>query len=145
MKKEKSNGITIGYASIITVFMILIFVTFSILSFRQASSSLSRVERTIEVLNANYEADTAGMKMKMKIDDMLKNSKTIDEAIIAIKNEVESINIYDNMVEYTIIINDKAKLEVLLTIDQIEMKSEINSWKIITTNEEGYTQQGFDF
>ncbi|MEG0076662.1 hypothetical protein [Anaerorhabdus sp.] len=144
MKESKNYGLSVGYSSILIVFVILVFVSFSTLSYKQAEASLDRVNQSIFVLKNNYDADTQAMEIRYEIDRILANSETIEDAKIAMNNSIKNINILDNAIEYTIIINNNAQLNVQLSINEETKQSTILSWVVVTKSEDEYSQKGFD-
>ncbi|MEG0240683.1 hypothetical protein [Anaerorhabdus sp.] len=144
MKESKNYGLSVGYSSILIVFVILVFVSFSTLSYKQAEASLDRVNQSIFVLKNNYDADTQAMEIRYEIDRILANSETIENAKIAMNNSIKNINILDNAIEYTIIINNNAQLNVQLSINEETKQSTILSWVVVTKSEDEYSQKGFD-
>ncbi|MEG0176442.1 hypothetical protein [Anaerorhabdus sp.] len=145
MKNSKNFGLSVGYSSILIVFIILVFVAFSTLSYKQAQTSLKRVDHSIDILEENYVADTKAMEIRLEIDRILAQSENITEAYKTIQNSVSGINLLDNVAEYTIIINDKAQLKVKLCINATIMKSEVLCWVVETINQDEYSQKGFNF
>lgn len=145
MRNSKNFGLSVGYSSILIVFVILVFVSFSTLSYKQAETSLNRVNKSIAILTENYDADTKAMEVRYEIDQILARSNSMDEAKIILTNTLDNINLLDNTVDYTIIINDNARLEVKLNLNVEEMNSEILSWIVVTNNEGDYSQKGFNF
>lgn len=145
MRNSKNFGLSVGYSSILIVFVILVFVSFSTLSYKQAETSLNRVNKSIAILTENYDADTKAMEVRYEIDQILAKSNSMDEAKIILTNTLDNINLLDNTVDYTIIINDNARLEVKLNLNVEEMNSEILSWIVVTNNEGDYSQKGFNF
>ncbi|SJZ35260.1 hypothetical protein [Anaerorhabdus furcosa] len=145
MRNSKNFGLSVGYSSILIVFVILVFVSFSTLSYKQAETSLNRVNKSIAILTENYDADTKAMEVRYEIDQILARSNSMDEAKIILTNTLDNINLLDNTVDYTIMINDNARLEVKLNLNVEEMNSEILSWIVVTNNEGDYSQKGFNF
>lgn len=144
MEKIKNIGFSIGYTSLIIIFVILVFVSFSALSYTQANNDLNRINKAIDVIDENYQADTTAMMVKMAIDEMILNGFTPEEIENALKNEVNGINVQQNSANYTIIISSKAYLNVELGLDFYKKTITVKSWVVENINTDEYNLKGFD-
>lgn len=144
MEKIKNIGFSIGYTSLIIIFVILVFVSFSALSYTQANNDLNRINKAIDVIDENYQADTTAMMVKMAIDEMILNGFTPEEIENALKNEVNGINVQQNSANYTIIISSKAYLNVELGLDFDKKTITVKSWVVENINTDEYNLKGFD-
>ncbi len=144
MEKIKNIGFSIGYTSLIIIFVILVFVSFSALSYTQANNDLNRINKAIDVIDENYQADTTAMMVKMAIDEMILNGFTPEEIENALKNEVNGINVNQNTANYTIIISSKAYLNVELGLDFDKKTITVKSWVVENINTDEYNLKGFD-
>lgn len=144
MSKIKNIGFSIGYTSFVMVFVILIFVAFSALSYTQANSDLKHIDKTINIISENYTADTKAMEVRMQIEQLLGDDFSPEVVQNELKNEINSIIVSQNSVSYTIIINDKAQLSVELELDYTQKSTIVKKWIVENINNEEYNQKGFD-
>ncbi|MEA4874592.1 hypothetical protein [Anaerorhabdus sp.] len=144
MEKIKNIGFSIGYTSLIMIFVILVFVSFSALSYTQANNDLSRINKAIDVIDENYQADTTAMQVKMAIDEMVVNGFTPEEIENTLKSEVNGIIVNQNSANYIIIISSKAYLNVELGLDFEQKTITVKSWVVENTSTDEYNLKGFD-
>lgn len=144
MEKIKNIGFSIGYTSLIMIFVILVFVSFSALSYTQANNDLSRINKAIDVIDENYQADTTAMQVKMAIDEMVVNGFTPEEIENTLKSEVNGIIVNQNSANYIIIISSKAYLSVELGLDFDQKTITVKSWVVENTSADEYNLKGFD-
>lgn len=144
MEKIKNIGFSIGYTSLIMIFVILVFVSFSALSYTQANNDLSRINKAIDVIDENYQADTTAMQVKMAIDEMVINGFTPEEIENTLKSEVNGIIVNQNSANYIIIISGKAYLNVELGLDFDQKTITVKSWVVENTSADEYNLKGFD-
>lgn len=144
MEKIKNIGFSIGYTSLIMIFVILVFVSFSALSYTQANNDLSRINKAIDVIDENYQADTTAMQVKMSIDEMVINGFTPEEIENTLKSEVNGIIVNQNSANYIIIISSKAYLNVELGLDFDQKTITVKSWVVENTSADEYNLKGFD-
>ncbi len=144
MEKIKNIGFSIGYTSLIMIFVILVFVSFSALSYTQANNDLSRINKAIDVIDENYQADTTAMQVKMAIDEMVINGFTPEEIENTLKSEVNGIIVNQNSANYIIIISSKAYLSVELGLDFDQKTITVKSWVVENTSADEYNLKGFD-
>ncbi|MFV0550891.1 MAG: hypothetical protein ACK5L6_03060 [Anaerorhabdus sp.] len=144
MEKIKNIGFSIGYTSLIMIFVILVFVSFSALSYTQANNDLSRINKAIDVIDENYQADTTAMQVKMAIDEMVINGFTPEEIENTLKSEVNGIIVNQNSANYIIIISSKAYLNVELGLDFDQKTITVKSWVVENTSADEYNLKGFD-
>lgn len=144
MEKIKNIGFSIGYTSLIMIFVILVFVSFSALSYTQANNDLSRINKAIDVIDENYQADTTAMQVKMAIDEMVINGFTPEEIENTLKSEVNGIIVNQNSANYIIIISNKAYLNVELGLDFEQKTITVKSWVVENTSADEYNLKGFD-
>lgn len=144
MDKIKNIGFSIGYTSLIMIFVILVFVSFSALSYTQANNDLSRINKAIEVIDENYQADTTAMQVKMAIDEMVVNGFAPEEIENNLKSEVNGIIVNQNSANYIIIISSKAYLNVELGLDFEQKTVTVKSWVVENTSTDEYNLKGFD-
>lgn len=140
-KKNTYPPITLGTSLMFIIFIILCMVLFSVLSLSNAIKdqhySLKNAERT----HAYYEANNKAEEYLYQIDSILSDASSPD----VLKDRLQDLNFItiatwdefsDKTLSYTIAINDREALEVVLAIHpQKETNYTILSWNQISVYE----------
>lgn len=71
MNKQRKTSTSIGFSSIMVIFITICLVTFAVLSILTANSDYRLSKKTVEKTTAYYRADTAAQEMLLTIDHAL--------------------------------------------------------------------------
>ncbi len=126
MKNKIRGGINVGTSSVLVAFVLLALVSFAALSYLSANSdynlSLQAAKHTTEYYGANYRAEI----YLANIEGLLsKNLKQYDNAndfyaslpkLFSDNDEITVEQDDDNLLRYTVVMNDTQKLNVCLKV-----------------------------
>lgn len=116
----------VGYSFLLSVFMILLLVVFSVLSLSTSLRDQEYSKRNAAKSTAFYEANTKASRILKEIDEIFVKSVNLKGALTQIKSQ-DGISIsdskdsentqdrrYQNLISYTVVINSNQNLSVLL-------------------------------
>ncbi|MCH5252597.1 MAG: hypothetical protein J1F22_06455 [Lachnospiraceae bacterium] len=118
MKKRKMSFTTVGGSSILTIFAVLCFIVFALLSLSTAKANSTLSQKSVNAIGAYYEADTAAEEILAQI-----RSGEQPEGVI------QDGDIYS----YTCSIDENQELQVEVEITGDSYK--INKWQKKYTGE----------
>ena len=132
MNKQNRISIGIGLSTLLMIFTVLILTIFATLSYLQAKRNLNETDKIIESSVEYYDADYKASE----IYNYLKEN-TNDESYMQEKD----ISFSNNEYHYSVKINDKKYLDVVLT--RHEDKLVITKWQEVVLVDGDYEYKGF--
>lgn len=132
MNKQNRISIGIGLSTLLMIFTVLILTIFATLSYLQAKRNINETDKIIESSVEYYDADYKASE----IYNYLKEN-TNDESYMQEKD----ISFSNNEYHYSVKINDKKYLDVVLT--RHEDKLVITKWQEVVLVDGDYEYKGF--
>lgn len=132
MNKQNRISIGIGLSTLLMIFTVLILTIFATLSYLQAKRNLNETDKIIESSVEYYDADYKASE----IYNYLKEN-TNDESYMQEKD----ISFINNEYHYSVKINDKKYLDVVLTRHEDELV--ITKWQEVVLVDGDYEYKGF--
>ncbi len=132
MNKQNRISIGIGLSTLLMIFTVLILTIFATLSYLQAKRNLNETDKIIESSVEYYDADYKASE----IYNYLKEN-TNDESYMQEKD----ISFSNNEYHYSVKINDKKYLDVVLTRHEDELV--ITKWQEVVLVDGDYEYKGF--
>lgn len=132
MNKQNRISIGIGLSTLLMIFTVLILTIFATLSYLQAKRNLNETDKIIASSVEYYDADYKASE----IYTYLKENKN-DEAYLK-ENDISFSN---NEYHYSVKINDKKSLDVVLTQKEDELV--ITKWQEVVQVDGDYEYKGF--
>lgn len=132
MNKQNRISIGIGLSTLLMIFTVLILTIFATLSYLQAKRNINETDKIIESSVEYYDADYKASE----IYNYLKEN-TNDESYMQEKD----ISFSNNEYHYSVKINDKKYLDVVLTRHEDELV--ITKWQEVVLVDGDYEYKGF--
>lgn len=132
MNKQNRISIGIGLSTLLMIFTVLILTIFATLSYLQAKRNLNETDKIIESSVEYYDADYKASE----IYNYLKENEN-DESYMQEKD----ISFSNNEYHYSVKINDKKYLDVVLTRHEDELV--ITKWQEVVLVDGDYEYKGF--
>lgn len=117
---------SIGGSSILVVFVLLCLTTFAVLALVSAVSGYRLAQQVVEISDAFYYADSQAEEILVQVNYIVSNYSNYD---LNIKLEEIGVTLTENIIEYSVPINDILSLNVKLEMIGTDLR--ILSWIMI--------------
>lgn len=132
MNKQNRISIGIGLSTLLMIFTVLILTIFATLSYLQAKRNLNETDKIIESSVEYYDADYKVSEIYNYLKGNVNDESYMQEKDISFSN---------NEYHYSVKINDKKYLDVVLT--RHEDKLVITKWQEVVLVDGDYEYKGF--
>lgn len=132
MNKQNRISIGIGLSTLLMIFTVLILTIFATLSYLQAKRNLNETDKIIESSVEYYDADYKASEIYNYLKGNVNDESYMQEKDISFSN---------NEYHYSVKINDKKYLDVVLT--RHEDKLVITKWQEVVLVDGDYEYKGF--
>lgn len=132
MNKQNRISIGIGLSTLLMIFTVLILTIFATLSYLQAKRNLNETDKIIESSVEYYDADYKASEIYNYLKENANDESYMQEKDISFSN---------NEYHYSVKINDKKYLDVVLTRHKDELV--ITKWQEVVLVDGDYEYKGF--
>ena len=132
MNKQNRISIGIGLSTLLMIFTVLILTIFATLSYLQAKRNLNETDKIIESSVEYYDADYKASEIYNYLKGNVNDESYMQEKDISFSN---------NEYHYSVKINDKKYLDVVLTRHEDELV--ITKWQEVVLVDGDYEYKGF--
>lgn len=132
MNKQNRISIGIGLSTLLMIFTVLILTIFATLSYLQAKRNLNETDKIIESSVEYYDADYKVSEIYNYLKENVNDESYMQEKDISFSN---------NEYHYSVKINDKKYLDVILTRHEDELV--ITKWQEVVLVDGDYEYKGF--
>lgn len=132
MNKQNRISIGIGLSTLLMIFTVLILTIFATLSYLQAKRNLDETDKIVHSFSEYNDADYKASEIYVYLAEHENDESYMKENQIDYSNDSYS---------YSVKINDKKSLEVVLT--KVEDKLEITRWEETVQVDGDYEYKGF--
>lgn len=132
MNKQNRISIGIGLSTLLMIFTVLILTIFATLSYLQAKRNLNETDKIIESSVEYYDADYKASEICNYLKENANDESYMQEKDISFSN---------NEYHYSVKINDKKYLDVVLTRHEDELV--ITKWQEVVLVDGNYEYKGF--
>ena len=132
MNKQNRISIGIGLSTLLMIFTVLILTIFATLSYLQAKRNINETDKIIESSVEYYDADYKASEIYNYLKGNVNDESYMQEKDISFSN---------NEYHYSVKINDKKYLDVVLTRHEDELV--ITKWQEVVLVDGDYEYKGF--
>ena len=142
-KKRKMSFTTVGGSSILTIFAVLVFVVFALLSLSTSKANASLTNRSTQSVTDYYKADLKAEELLAQLRSGLTpegvtiyRAETTKNGVKRIVAENVGYTDWDEFASYSVKIDDRQELQVEVLLNQgTDAKYQVIKWKKVYTGE----------